>query len=332
MPVSAGAGTGTGPAGNGGWTGARPVARDATAARHDGGGARHDGGGAGDGGWTGTGAPVPVARDATAARHDGGGAGHDGDGIHREESMTGYGHGEQIRPSTVLPARRSAVTLRTADGLGLVGELALPAARDPVATLICLHPLPTQGGMMDSHLLRKAANRLPALADLAVLRFNTRGTTSDHGTSDGEFGAGGAERHDVAAAVAYAVSAGLPERWLLGWSFGTELALMWGNVPEVTGALLLSPPLRRAADSDLDAWAASGQPLIALVPEFDDYLRPDEARQRFARVPQAEVVAVAGGKHLWVGEPYVRVALNEIVKRVNPAAWPLPTEWKKDPS
>ncbi len=111
-------------------------------------------------------------------------------------------------------------------------------------------------------------------------------------------------------------------------AFGTELALKWGNVPEVTGALLLSPPLRRAGDSDLDAWAASGKPLIALVPQFDDYLRPDEARRRFARVPQAEVVAAAGAKHLWVGEPYVRIALNEIVKRVNPAAWPLPTEWK----
>jgi uncharacterized protein len=246
--------------------------------------------------------------------------------------MAGHAHAADIRASTVLPARRSAAALRTADGLELVAELALPAGRDPVATLICLHPLPTHGGMMDSHLLRKAANRLPALADLAVLRFNTRGTASEHGTSEGEFGGGGAERHDVAAAVAYATAAGLPARWLLGWSFGTELALKWGNVPEVVGALLLSPPLRRATDTDLDGWAASGKPLIALVPELDDYLRPDEARRRFARVPQAEVVAAAGAKHLWVGEPYVRIVLNEIVKRVNPAAWPLPTEWKKDPS
>ena len=35
---------------------------------------------------------------------------------------------------------------------------------------------PTAGGMMDSHVLRKASWRLPALAGLAVLRFNTRGT------------------------------------------------------------------------------------------------------------------------------------------------------------
>jgi len=75
----------------------------------------------------------------------------------------------EIKASTVLPARRENIVLRTADGLDLVGELALPLSRDPVATLICLHPLPTAGGMMDSHLFRKASYRLPALADLAVL-------------------------------------------------------------------------------------------------------------------------------------------------------------------
>jgi len=234
----------------------------------------------------------------------------------------------EIRPGTVLPADRRPVTLRTVDGLSLVGELALPDGRPPAATLICLHPLPTQGGMMDSHLLRKAAYRLPALADLAVLRFNTRGTVSEQGSSQGEFGEGEAERHDVAAAIGYSVAAGLPRRWLLGWSFGTELALKWGNDPAVAGAILLSPALRRATDDDLDAWAASGRPLVALVPQLDDFLRPDEARARFARVPQAEVVAVEKAKHLWVGETYVRIVLNEIVRRVNPAAWPLPTEWK----
>ena len=100
----------------------------------------------------------------------------------------------EIRAATVLPAKRTPVTLPTADGLRLVGELALPADADPVATLICLHPLPTHGGMMDSHLFKKAAFRLPALAQLAVLRFNTRGTSSEHGTSEGEFGAGARTR------------------------------------------------------------------------------------------------------------------------------------------
>ncbi|GHH68049.1 hypothetical protein GCM10017673_16130 [Streptosporangium violaceochromogenes] len=232
----------------------------------------------------------------------------------------------EIRASTVLPARREPIELHTADGLTLVGELALPAEGPPAATLVCLHPLPTHGGMMDSHLYRKAANRLPALADLAVLRFNTRGTSSERGTSEGAFGDGEDERFDVAAALEYADFHDLPHPWLVGWSFGTELTLKWGRDPLVTGAVLLSPPLHRATDTDLDAWAAFGRPMTVLVPEFDDYLRPREARERFARVPQAEVVGVDGAKHLWVGEPYVRIALNEIVRRVNPPAFPLPTE------
>ncbi|XVQ87997.1 alpha/beta hydrolase [Microbispora siamensis] len=230
-----------------------------------------------------------------------------------------------IRASTVLPARREDIELQTADGLTLVGGLALPESRPPVATLVCLHPLPTHGGMMDSHVLRKASYRLPALADIAVLRFNTRGTTSDRGTSQGSFDGGEAERWDVAAALEYADFHDLPNPWLLGWSFGTELALKWGRDPIVRGAILLSPPLKRASEKDLVAWGEFGRPLVALVPEHDDYLRPEEAVRRFAAAPQAEVVGVEGAKHLWVGEPYVRIVLDEIVKRVNPAAAPLPT-------
>jgi uncharacterized protein len=230
-----------------------------------------------------------------------------------------------IRANSILPARRQDITLHTADGLRLVGELALPADRPPVATLVCLHPLPTHGGMMDSHVLRKAAWRLPALADLAVLRFNTRGTECARGRSEGEFDGGDGERYDVAAAVEYAEFAELPHVWLVGWSFGTELALRYGAEPSVAGIILLSPPLRRATDADLDRWDADGRPVVALVPEFDDYLRPDEARARFSRVHQAEIVAVDGAKHLWVGD--ADRVLDEIVRRVAPSAAPLPREW-----
>jgi len=235
----------------------------------------------------------------------------------------------EIKASTVLPARRSDIELHTDDGLTLVGELALPAEREPDATLICLHPLPTQGGMMDSHVLRKASYRLPALANIGVLRFNTRGTTSERGTSEGAFDGGEAERSDLAAAIDFAAARRLPALWLLGWSFGTEVTLKWGSAnPRVAGAVLLSPPLKRAGDAELDRWAASGKPLTALIPERDDYLRPDEARQRFARVPKATVIGVPNAKHLWVGEPYVRIVLNEIVAVVNPRVpLPLPVEF-----
>lgn len=223
----------------------------------------------------------------------------------------------------MLPARREPITLHTADELELVGELALPPDADPVATLICLHPLPTHGGMMDSHVLRKAAYRLPALAGLAVLRFNTRGTSSLQGTSQGEFDNGDKERLDVAAAVEYAE---LPAPWLLGWSFGTDLALRYGLEPSIVGAILLSPPLRHVSARDLKAWADSGRPLVALVPELDDYLRPVEAGERFAAVPQAEVVGVDKAKHLWTG--HAERVLDEVVARVAPqVAVPLPRLW-----
>jgi uncharacterized protein len=233
----------------------------------------------------------------------------------------------EIRANTVLPARREPVTLHTADGLELVGELALPLERSPVATLVCLHPLPGGGGMMDSHLLKKMANRLPALADLAVLRFNTRGTSSAHGTSQGAFGEGIQERYDVAAALDLAEAHDLPQLWLVGWSFGTDLALMHGCDPSVVGAILLSPPLRFSSEEHLQSWADTGKPLIALVPEHDDYLRPEEAKGRFAAVPQAEVIGVEGAKHLWVGR--AELVLDEIVRIVNPAAHPLPTTYEE---
>ncbi len=225
----------------------------------------------------------------------------------------------------MLPAKRTDITLHTADGVTLVGELALPVRCPPVATLICLHPLPTRGGMMDSHVFRKAAWRLPALAGLAVLRFNTRGTQSARGRSEGTFDSAGAERYDVAAAIEYCEFEQLPSPWLLGWSFGTDLALMYGCDPSVLGTILLSPPLRHSRPEHLARWNDTDKLVVAVVPEFDDYLRPAAARERFAGIHQTEVVAMEGAKHLWVGD--ADRVLNEVVRHVAPASYPLPTTW-----
>ena len=233
--------------------------------------------------------------------------------------------GQPIRAMSVLPARRRSVTLHTADGLALQGTLAVPLDRPPVGTILCLHPLPTHGGSLDSHLLRKADWRLPALAGLAVVRLNTRGTCG----SQGVFDRGESEKWDLAAGLDLVEAENLPALWLVGWSFGSELVLLHGaDDPGVTGAILISPPLRRAGDEALAAWAASGTPLVALIPECDDYLQPPAARVRFGRVPQAELVAVGGARHLWVGEASVRRVLGEIVTRVAPGVTlPLPTVW-----
>ena len=233
---------------------------------------------------------------------------------------------ETIRPSTVLPAIRTPFTFTTEDGETLIGEVSAPIDT-PSTALLCFHPNPTGGGMMDSHIFKKAANRLPAMAGVTVIRFNTRGTTSEAGTSTGEYDGGRAEKYDVQAAINYCFDVlHVKELWVIGWSFGTEIALCHARDPRVKGLILLSPPLMKVEESDLQFWAEDGRPITALVPEHDDYLKPDEARKRFAVIPQIDLIAVDGAKHLWVGEPYVHRVLSEIVRIIAPARLPLPTE------
>ena len=235
---------------------------------------------------------------------------------------------ELIRPSTVLPAIREQITITTSDGFRLIGEVATPEDGDRSHAILCLHPRPTHGGMMDSHLFKKAANRLPALAGITVIRFNTRGTASDQGKSEGEFGNGVTESADVIAAIDYAFKElRVGKLWIVGWSFGTDLALQHATDPRIQGLILLSPPLMTTTNDQLRFWAVDGRPLVALVPEHDEFLSPSDARERFKVIPQAVVIESTGAKHLWVGEPYVHYVLSEIVNRVNPARYPLPQEF-----
>jgi alpha/beta superfamily hydrolase len=233
---------------------------------------------------------------------------------------------QPVRPSTVLPAHRSAFTVTTADGQTLIGEVSAPL-ENYTGAILCLHPLPTAGGMMDSHVYKKAANRLPAMAGIEVIRFNTRGTSSETGTSTGEFDNGVSEKFDVEAMMNYCLDTlKLENLWVVGWSFGTDLALRHAKDARVKGLLLLSPPLRTSEVSDLQYWANDGRPVIALVPEHDDYLKPAEAKIRFAPLTQIEIIPVDGAKHLWVGEPSVHRVLSEITKILAPERLPLPTE------
>ena len=238
------------------------------------------------------------------------------------------GMSELIRPSTTLPAVRTPISFLTSDGLKLIGEVATPVTGDRSLGLLCLHPLPTHGGMMDSHIYKKAANRLPHMAGITVIRFNTRGTSSEQGTSEGQFGSGITEKEDVIAAINYCFDIlDIQKLWISGWSFGTDLALKYARDPRISGLILLSPPLRFSDVSDLEFWAQDKRPIIALVPEFDDYLKPSQAREKFATIPQIRIIEVKDGKHLWVGEPFVYRVLTEIVSVINPVRLPLQTEF-----
>jgi alpha/beta superfamily hydrolase len=231
---------------------------------------------------------------------------------------------ETLRPSTVLPSKRTLTKVQTVDGIELVVEVAAPLNPSRGALLMC-HPNPTGGGMMDSHVYKKAANRLPALADLTIVRFNTRGTASEQGTSTGSYDQTKLEKHDVEAMVDFCLDElKLDNLWVVGWSFGTELALKYARDSRIKGIILLSPPLMYTKEEELKFWAEDGRPVIALVPEHDEYLSPNAAREKFATIPQIEIIDGVNMKHLWLGEPSVQFVHDQIVKRVVPAKYPLP--------
>ena len=233
---------------------------------------------------------------------------------------------ELIRPSTILPANRSAISIKTSDGLNLIGEVATPLG-EITGSLLMLHPNPSGGGMMDSHIYKKAANRLPAMAGVQIIRFNTRGTMSEAGKSDGEYDHGKGEKLDVLAALDYCFEQlKIKDLYVIGWSFGTELALQYAREERIKELILLSPPMLSTTQEDLDFWIKDGRVITALIPELDDYLKPDAARLKFSKVKNLKQIDVAGAKHLWVGEPMVHLVLSEIVKVIAPSALPLPQE------
>ena len=234
---------------------------------------------------------------------------------------------EIVRSSSVFESTRTPFHVRTADGVDLIGEVAAPIGSSQGA-ILCLHPLPTAGGMMDSHIYKKAANRLPAMASITVVRFNTRGTTSEAGSSTGTFDNGKAEHFDVEAMLSYCFDVlQLENLWVTGWSFGTDLALQHAKDPRHTGLILLSPPLRTTTQEQLEYWNQDPRPITALIPELDDYLKPDAASQRFGVVPKITIIAVDGAKHLWIGEPSVHRVLSEIRSIVTGDQEPLPVEF-----
>ena len=232
-----------------------------------------------------------------------------------------------IRPSTVMPATRTPFHVITSDGINLVGEVSRPIGESRGA-ILTLHPLPTAGGMMDSHVYKKAANRLPAMAGITVVRFNTRGTTSEAGASSGQFDNGESEGLDVQAMLNYCFDVlKLENLWVVGWSFGTDLALRHAKDPRHKGLILLSPPLRTTTNQELLYWNSDPRPITALVPEFDDYLRPQEAQERFGIVETVRIIPVSDAKHLWVGEPAVHRVLSEINRIVTGDSADLPLEF-----
>ena len=163
---------------------------------------------------------------------------------------------------------------------------------------------------MDSHVYKKASFRLPALSNIAVLRFNTRGTSSIRGTSEGVFDGGfaGEEglRRNPEVCTRARPAEPLAGRLVLRHRAGAQVrARIRERVHRRYSALPAAAP---RAPAELDEWNKISNPLYALVPEHDDYLQPPAARERFAAVPRTRVIPSLRGASTcgWARSPCSR--------------------------
>jgi hypothetical protein len=194
------------------------------------------------------------------------------------------------------------VTLSSADGLALEGELSVP--EEPWSAAVLAHPHPQFGGSMRSIVTAAMFGALPA-AGVACLRFNFRGV----GRSQGTHGGGRDERADLVAAidVLSPITEGLP-LVLAGWSFGADTALTVGD-QRLAGWLAVAPPLRATAVSDMVA-AADPRPKLVVVPEHDQFRPPESARPMIDGWTNTELQIVPGGDHYLVGRAEQLMALS----------------------
>ncbi|HEX9530664.1 MAG TPA: hypothetical protein VF954_05970 [Acidimicrobiales bacterium] len=185
------------------------------------------------------------------------------------------------------------IRLHTSDELALEAELSVPP--DPRAAVVLAHPHPRQGGNMRSIVPGALFAALPGLG-VAALRFNFRGVEG----SEGSYGGGIGERHDIVAAVGalHDVTEGLP-LVLAGWSFGADTSLAVVD-ERITAWMAIAPPLRTAPIEDLVA-SADPRAKLLVVGDHDQYRPPEQARPLVAAWVNTELEVVAGADHFFVG-------------------------------
>jgi uncharacterized protein len=183
------------------------------------------------------------------------------------------------------------VTLKTADGLALEGELAVPD--EPWCAAVLAHPHPQFGGNMRSIVISALFAALPENG-VAALRFNFRGVEG----SDGQFENGRGERHDIVAAidVLHPITEGLP-LVLAGWSFGADTSLAVID-ERITGWFAVAPPLRRGSEYPA---ATDPRPKLVAVPEHDQFRSPSSAKPILSAWTNTDVEVVKGADHFLVG-------------------------------
>jgi alpha/beta superfamily hydrolase len=184
------------------------------------------------------------------------------------------------------------ISLLTADGQSLDGDLRVPPS--PRAAAVVCHPHPAYGGDRHNNVVDALFRTLTARG-VAALRFDFR--RAGRGPAAGE---GVAERADVVAAIhrlAAAVDLDVP-LYLVGYSFGADVALAVGD-DRHAGWAVVAPPFRFAAPAcprDGDE-----RPVLVVAAEHDQFAPPSWAERETAGWPDVTVEAAPMADHFLAG-------------------------------
>jgi uncharacterized protein len=194
----------------------------------------------------------------------------------------------------------TATTLTTADGVTL--EALLGAPPTPRGGAVICHPHPLYGGDMDNPVVVRLAEVFGELG-LATIRFNFRGV----GRSTGAHGAGVDEQHDVEAARVHLASVVSAKGALVlaGYSFGAAVV---GDVaakhPDLSGVLLVAPPLARMDPKRFAGLAPFGDRLLVIAGSDDEICPLDAVARLRDSTPHATVEIIEAANHFFFGKLY----------------------------
>jgi hypothetical protein len=181
----------------------------------------------------------------------------------------------------------------SADGTVLEGEVA--PADDPTGAVLLCHPHPQYGGSMRAGVIGDLFRALP-VRGLTTLRFNFRGVERSQGTWD----EGRGERDDAVAAVVTlaATAAETLPLFLVGWSFGADMALSVHH-DRVAGWCAIAPPLHFA--TGLDVTGADLRPKHLILGERDDVVSAERVGEATAAWASTTREAIPDATHFFVG-------------------------------
>lgn len=193
-------------------------------------------------------------------------------------------------------AQRSGLTITSADGLQLEGQIGQPATT--AAAAVIAHPHPLHGGSMTNPVV-ECMFRSFIEADVTTVRFNFRGVGQSEGNHDDGIG----EREDLLAAIDTVRETQLGGARhsgpliVAGYSFGADIALSCDH-SAISGWLAVAPPLGALLPEKMEA-KDSNHPKLIIAGTSDEFRPADQVAAETARWSNTTVDQVVDANHFF---------------------------------